>query len=60
MTPSGVHTGAGRSSAGSVSYLQIVFAAAWGALFFGEVPDPWSVGGAALVVGGTVLVARSG
>jgi len=55
-----VHTGAGRSSAGSVSYLQIVFAAAWGALFFGEVPDPWSVGGAALVVGGTVLVARSG
>lgn len=48
---------AGRAM--SMTYLQIVFAAVWGALFFGEVPDLWSVAGAALVVGGTLLVARA-
>lgn len=48
---------AGRAM--SVSYLQIVFAGAWGLLFFGEVPDWTSVGGAALVIAGTWLTARS-
>ena len=47
---------AGRATA--FSYLQIVFAACWGFLFFGEVPDAWSIGGAVLVVGGTLLTAR--
>lgn len=49
---------AGRAM--SVTYLQIVFAAGWGLLFFGEVPDLPSIAGTLLVVGGTVLVARDG
>ena len=40
-----------------VTYLQIVFAAAWGALFFEEVPDLLTVVGALMVVGGTLVVA---
>ena len=47
---------AGRAM--SMSYLQIVFAAVWGLLFFQEVPGPLSIGGALLVVAGTLLVAR--
>lgn len=46
---------AGRATA--VGYLQIIFAATWGALFFGEIPDGWSVAGTALVVGGTLALA---
>ena len=49
---------AGRATA--VGYLQIVFAALWGALFFGEIPDAWSVAGALLVIGGTFLLTRGG
>ncbi|HEV2149571.1 MAG TPA: DMT family transporter [Longimicrobiaceae bacterium] len=49
---------AGRATA--VGYLQIVFAAAWGALFFGEFPDAWSVAGALLIVGSTLVLFRSG
>lgn len=53
----GLHaTKAGRAM--SISYLQIVFAAAWGLLLFHEVPDLWSLGGAVLVVVGTILTAR--
>lgn len=40
----------------SVSYLQIVLAAIWGALFFGEIPDAWVVAGAVLVCCGILLV----
>lgn len=47
---------AGRAMA--MTYLQIVFAAVWGLLFFEEFPDRWTVFGALLVVGGTILVAR--
>ena len=47
---------AGRAM--SMSYLQILFAAVWGALFFGEIPDVFVLLGALLVMGGTVLVAR--
>jgi drug/metabolite transporter (DMT)-like permease len=47
---------AGRAT--SIGYLQVVFAALWGALFFGEIPDGWSVVGAALILGSTYLVAR--
>lgn len=46
---------AGRATA--VGYLQIVFAGVWGALFFREYPDGWSVAGAALIVGGTLALA---
>jgi len=54
----GLHTEkAGRAM--SMSYVQIVFAAIWGFLFFSEVPDPLSIVGALLVVAGTVVVARS-
>lgn len=42
----------------SMTYLQVVFAAVWGMLFFGEYPDLLSIAGAVLVVGGTVWVAR--
>lgn len=39
---------AGRGTA--IGYLQIAFAAAWGALFFDERPSPWTLAGASLVV----------
>lgn len=45
---------AGRATA--VGYLQIVFAALWGVLFFGEHPDGWSIAGAVLIVGGTLAL----
>lgn len=55
LLTNGLHTErAGRAM--SVSYLQIVFAALWGMCFFGELPDLWSIAGAALVIGGTALV----
>lgn len=49
---------AGRAMA--VAYLQIVFAAGLGVLFFAEIPDEWTVAGAAIIVVATWLVARSG
>lgn len=47
---------AGRAMA--VGYMQIVFAAVWGMLFFAEFPDLWGVAGALLIVVGTFGVAR--
>jgi drug/metabolite transporter (DMT)-like permease len=47
---------AGRAMA--MTYLQIVFAALWGMLFFREFPDLLSVVGALAVIGGTIVVAR--
>lgn len=47
---------AGRATA--VAYLQIVFAAVWGAFFFAEYPDLGTVLGAALIVASTVALAR--
>jgi len=41
------------------SYTQIVFAAALGALVFGERPDAWTAVGGALVLGGAWLASRS-
>jgi len=43
----------------SMSYVQIVFAALWGVLFFNEVPGLLTLLGALLVVAGTIVVARS-
>jgi drug/metabolite transporter (DMT)-like permease len=48
---------AGRAAA--VGYLQVVFAAIWGALFFHEIPDAFTLGGFALVVAGTLTLART-
>lgn len=47
---------AGRAM--SVSYVQIVFAALWGALFFGELPNLLTLAGGLLIVGAIFLVAR--
>ena len=47
---------AGRATA--IGYVQIVFAFAWGLLFFGTAPDAWSLGGAALVLVATLLLIR--
>ncbi|HKK08311.1 MAG TPA: DMT family transporter [Gemmatimonadota bacterium] len=47
---------AGRAMA--VGYLQIVFAAAWGAIFFSEIPGVWTFAGAGLVVAGTWAAGR--
>ncbi len=49
---------AGRAM--SLSYVQIVFAALWGLLFFSEVPGLLTILGALLVVAGTLVVARNG
>lgn len=48
---------AGRATA--VGYLQIVFAALWGAIFFAEIPGAWGLAGALLIVGGTLGIART-
>jgi drug/metabolite transporter (DMT)-like permease len=44
----------------TAGYLQIVFAAVWGALFFSEWPDALGIAGAVVVVGSTLVLARSG
>lgn len=49
---------AGRATA--VGYLQVVFAAVWGALFFAEYPDRWSLLGGVLILGSTFLLAQRG
>ncbi len=48
---------AGRAS--TVGYAQVLFAAGWGALLFGDVPDVWSLIGALLILAAVVTIARS-
>ena len=48
---------AGRATA--LSYAQIAFAALWGALFFGELPGPATLAGAATIALGTWIGARA-
>ena len=48
---------AGRATA--VGYLQIVFAALWGVVFFTEVPDLWTVAGGLVILGCTLALART-
>ena len=48
---------AGRAMA--LSYVQIAFAALWGALFFGEVPSLPTLCGVVLVITGTAIGARA-
>lgn len=47
---------AGRAS--SIGYLQVAFAMIWQLLVFGEAPTPWTVAGASLILGGTLVVAQ--
>ena len=44
----------------SVSYLQIVFAMGWQLAVFGDAPAVPTIAGAALIIAGTLAVARSG
>lgn len=46
---------AGRAM--SISYVQVLFAAVWGALFFADIPEPLGIAGAVLVFVGSLLVA---
>ena len=48
---------AGRATA--AGYLQIVFAALWGALFFGDFPDAEVWAGAAIILASTIVLART-
>lgn len=47
---------AGRATA--ASYLAVAFAAAWGFLFYGEVPSVWLAAGALIIVAATVALGR--
>lgn len=47
---------AGRAT--TVSYLQVAFLMLWQMLVFGELPTAWTLAGAALILGGTLLVAQ--
>jgi drug/metabolite transporter (DMT)-like permease len=47
---------AGRAA--SIGYLQVAFAMIWQIVFFGELPTGWTLGGAAFILGGTLVVAR--
>lgn len=49
---------AGRATA--TGYLQIVFAALWGVLFFAEIPDWGTFLGATLIIASTLALARRG
>jgi drug/metabolite transporter (DMT)-like permease len=51
------HEPAGRATA--LSYLQVLFAAAWGLLFFSEIPDGFTLAGALLILAGALLNIRS-
>jgi drug/metabolite transporter (DMT)-like permease len=46
---------AARASA--VGYLQIIFAAVWGVIVFGEIPDRWTYAGAGLIILSTLVLA---
>ena len=41
-----------------VAYLQVIFAAAWGAIVLREFPDRWTFGGAAVILGCTWILGR--
>ena len=47
---------AGRAA--SIGYLQVAFAMVWQIIVFGELPTGWTLGGAALILGGTLVVGR--
>ena len=47
---------AGRATA--MGYLQIVFAIGWQLAVFGDAPSVWTLGGASLIIAGTLAVSR--
>ncbi|HET9625899.1 MAG TPA: DMT family transporter [Kofleriaceae bacterium] len=47
---------AGRAM--TIGYLQVAFAMMWQTVAFGELPTVWTLGGASLILGGTLLVAQ--
>lgn len=49
---------AGRAM--TVGYLQIVFAAVWGGMVFGDIPGAWSFLGGAVIVASTFALGRTG
>ena len=42
----------------AVGYLEIVFAALWGVVFFSEVPDLPTIAGSILIIGSTYVLGR--
>ena len=40
----------------TTGYLQVAFAVLWGAMFLGEIPDVWTVVGAATIIGSTLAL----
>lgn len=46
------------SRATSLNYMQVAFAILWQLAVFGEFPTAWTLAGASLILGGTLLVAR--
>ena len=48
---------AGRAT--SINYLQVAFAMLWQLSVFGEFPTAWTMAGASLILGGTLLVAQA-
>jgi len=47
---------AGRAA--GAAYMQVVFAAIWGIVFFRELPDAWVIFGAGIILGSTLLLGR--
>lgn len=43
----------------TTGYLQVAFAVLWGAIFLGEIPDMWTVAGAATIIGSTLALTWS-
>jgi drug/metabolite transporter (DMT)-like permease len=43
---------------GPTEYIRLIFAAAFGLLIFGEVPDVWTIVGALIIVACTSFIAR--
>jgi drug/metabolite transporter (DMT)-like permease len=44
--------------AASIGYLQVAFAMVWQLVVFGDAPTAWTLGGASLILGGTLLVSQ--
>ena len=47
---------AGRAM--TIGYLQVALAMIWQLLVFGDLPGPWTIAGAGLIVGGTLVIAQ--
>jgi drug/metabolite transporter (DMT)-like permease len=47
---------AGRAM--TIGYLQVAFAMIWQLIVFGDLPGPWTLAGASLILGGTLVVAQ--